>query len=428
MSIILGAVMVLISAIAIVYLKKNKEKNIYEKFKIPILIILATGILVIIGSIKNSGVEILDTIARPQADEESEEIEAYAKYDKKDYPVRIEISKKEYTKEQLSEIFEKTYEIIIKDIPTEGERLEHVTKDLNLMTKVKDTGVKVEWTSGDPKVIQNDGEIVAENIPSKGTEVTLNAMMTFEESIAYYDITAIIYPREYTQDEKNQMLIDEAVKKSEEKDEEKVELPDTISDKDVTFFIKKEDSFRYIGILGIVGAVAIFVAKNRQEKDKEEKRKKQLELEYSEMVSKLTLLAGAGMTISSAWEKIVKDYLAGKDQKDFKRKEVYEEMATTYYKMQSGMSETVAYEDFARRCNTPLYLQFGTLLSQNVRKGTANLLRLLDNAANEAFIHRKQLAKQQGEEATTKLLVPMIMMLGIVMIIVIFPAFVSFNM
>ena len=36
MSIILGAVMVLISAIAIVYLKKNKEKNIYEKFKIPI--------------------------------------------------------------------------------------------------------------------------------------------------------------------------------------------------------------------------------------------------------------------------------------------------------------------------------------------------------------------------------------------------------
>lgn len=46
---------------------------------------------------------------------------------------------------------------------------------------------------------------------------------------------------------------------------------------------------------------------------------------------------------------------------------------------------------------------------------------------NDAFLERKNKAKRMFEEAGTKLLVPMFMMLFVVVIIIMFPAFGSFS-
>ena len=46
---------------------------------------------------------------------------------------------------------------------------------------------------------------------------------------------------------------------------------------------------------------------------------------------------------------------------------------------------------------------------------------------NDAFSERKNKAKRMFEEAGTKLLVPMFMMLFVVVIIIMFPAFGSFS-
>ena len=50
---------------------------------------------------------------------------------------------------------------------------------------------------------------------------------------------------------------------------------------------------------------------------------------------------------------------------------------------------------------------------------------MLDDDVADAFEERKNLAKKQGEEAGTKLLLPMFMLLAIVMVIVVVPAFMS---
>ncbi|MDE7233218.1 MAG: secretion protein F, partial [Lachnospiraceae bacterium] len=67
-------------------------------------------------------------------------------------------------------------------------------------------------------------------------------------------------------------------------------------------------------------------------------------------------------------------------------------------------------------------------LSQNIRKGSNDLLRLLGQEADTAFAERKNLAKKLGEEAGTKLLIPMMMMLCIVMVIIMIPAYFSFTL
>ena len=68
------------------------------------------------------------------------------------------------------------------------------------------------------------------------------------------------------------------------------------------------------------------------------------------------------------------------------------------------------------------------LLTQNLRKGNRGLGELLETEMWQAFENRKALARKQGEEAGTKLLLPMIGMLGVVMVIVIAPALMSMQM
>ena len=98
----------------------------------------------------------------------------------------------------------------------------------------------------------------------------------------------------------------------------------------------------------------------------------------------------------------------------------------TCYELQSGRSEKEAYDHLGKRCQVQVYMKLSTLLSQNLRKGSNDLLRVLRQEADTAFEERKGLAKKLGEEAGTKLLLPMMMMLCIVMVIIMIPAYFSF--
>ena len=86
------------------------------------------------------------------------------------------------------------------------------------------------------------------------------------------------------------------------------------------------------------------------------------------------------------------------------------------------MPESEVYLDLGRRINLKSYTKLVTLIEQNRRTGTKNLRSMLELEMNDAFEHRKTTAKRLGEEAGTKLLLPLFLLLGIVMIIVIVPA------
>ena len=96
--------------------------------------------------------------------------------------------------------------------------------------------------------------------------------------------------------------------------------------------------------------------------------------------------------------------------------------------MQSGITEAEAYERFGKRCGISVYMKFGALLAQNLKKGTKGMTDLLRNESDQAFENRKSRAKRLGEEAGTKLLAPMFGMLAIVLVIVIVPAFLSMQL
>ena len=133
------------------------------------------------------------------------------------------------------------------------------------------------------------------------------------------------------------------------------------------------------------------------------------------------LLIGAGLTVRGTWERIVREYEKRQGQRHY----VYEEMALSLREMDCGMSEARAYELFGKRTGLLSYMKFCTLIVQNLRKGSEDLLHLLDFEVADAFHQRKEDAKELGEKAGTKLLLPMAMMLVLVFAMILYAAFQS---
>ena len=67
------------------------------------------------------------------------------------------------------------------------------------------------------------------------------------------------------------------------------------------------------------------------------------------------------------------------------------------------------------------------LLVQNLKKGSKDLLESLEKEESAAFEMRKQRALRLGEEASTKLLIPLAGMLFIVIVVLIVPALMQVN-
>ena len=179
-----------------------------------------------------------------------------------------------------------------------------------------------------------------------------------------------------------------------------------------------------------LGNIVIAVVANNTPKEElesmEKQREKQLLVDYPGLISQFTLLLSAGLTISGAFRKIIEQYEKQRQNGWKKRRYVYEEMIITLREMQNGISEVDAIGRFGARIRLAPYLKFSTLLTQNIRKGSRGLIALLKVEEKLAYEERKEMAKRLGEEAGTKLLIPMFMMFGIVLVVILVPAFSSF--
>lgn len=338
---------------------------------------------------------------------------------------RLEVAEQEYGSEEMEELFATVMEQLDETILGENESFDRVEENLNLVKYLEGYPVQISWELDSYKVMDADGNIQEEDLTAEGILVELRGHISYLNEERIYLRNAMIYPRSLEGDALILHEIREAVQQAEaeSRKEEGFTLPSEVDGKKLSWSTKPTYQGVYVILLG--GVLAVFlVYREREEKRKaKEKRHAELIREYPGMISKLNMLLGTGMTVKHAWETIVRNYLNQKSHLGVRL--VYEEMAFTLNEMQGGISEGEAYERFGKRCELTVYLKLGALLSQNLRKGSRGISDLLRMEAIQSFENRKNLAKQKGEEAGTKLMLPMIGMLAVVMIMVMVPAFLT---
>ncbi len=293
-----------------------------------------------------------------------------------------------------------------------------IAGDLKIPAVIPGTSLTVKWTPENYYYLLPDGSRTDREIRAEGERLMLSFELSafgagreFEQEVLLLPLKA--YERSFAE------RLAEYVRATEEKSFGAwLELPLEFEGKRLSWEEKKNTKLPLLLLLLIILIVGSFAVDYEKNKQKLEKREKEMLNDYPELVSKLLLLLQAGLTIRGAWDRIVKDY-----RNSGQKRYVYEEMCISQREMENGISEVTACEGFGQRCRLLPYLRFAGLLTQNLTKGARSVLPLLEQEAVNAFEERKEAAKRLGEEASTKLLLPMVGILTIIIVMIMYPAF-----
>lgn len=151
-----------------------------------------------------------------------------------------------------------------------------------------------------------------------------------------------------------------------------------------------------------------------------EKRHMKILLDMPDFTNKILILSGAGMTLRAALVKI--SHEMSNDTP------LYQELSGAVQMMENGATDEAALGHLAMRCNTPQMRRFTSVVLQNLHRGGSDVINALREIGQEQWTERKAVAMRVSQEADTKLLFPMMLMLASVLLMTMVPAIMSIQL
>ncbi len=303
----------------------------------------------------------------------------------------------------------------------------HVDRDLMLVNSVGDEGITVSWMTSSPSVIDWDGKICRDVSPA-GSNVRLTAELSLDGYTRELIMDVTVYPRNLTTAEKLRDDVERAVDSENtlSAGDDKLFLPEEIDGRPVRWSLPDSTTGLMILVMGMLSSVLFLFSRIQNRGIELDKMRQQLLCDYPNVISYLVLLLNAGMSMRMAFARLAADYRKSVNEGG-RVKVGYEVIADASAEMEKGVSEIDAYMHIGQNTPEIRYKTFSTLLVQNLRKGSRELNGILEREASEAFEERKKQARILGEQAGTKLMFPMLLMLGVVLVILMVPAYLSFQ-
>lgn len=343
--------------------------------------------------------------------------------------INLSVRERQYTVTEKEELIDDLWLVLPDLIKGKNQDLYHVTANLNLVTSVKGYPFWISWESMNRDRIEADGTVMRKEIPKEGEWVTLKASIRDKQQEVHdvFDVKVFLLPEALTSEElffrelENELIQEEMEGES----EKQLNLPQKLNGQSIDWQEQKKEYSFWIFLLFLLGAAAVGRGMDRDLRRSIQKRNEQLMAEYAEFVSMLRLYLMAGLTIKNAFIHIANDY--GRQKKTKGKKCLYEEIKTLCYQLENGMDEEQVYQQWGHRCGEMRYRRLSFLLGVHLKQGNSQLIQLLAQEAETAQEDRRNYARKLGEEAGTKLLLPMIMMLAVVMMLVLLPAYMGFG-
>lgn len=336
----------------------------------------------------------------------------------------VEISPLRYEEEQALEVMEELFLTLPQLILGENESLNEIRTDLKLASSFEGTGIRAAWHSENPEVVDSYGKIVAENVDAGGISAVLSVTLTDGTYKKEGELKLRVYPALLSDRERAAAELQELIQKEDQEKptQRQIALPKEYNGREIRYRDAGTSDYWILPVLGVVLAMLLYgQEKAKAEKEKRQRRQMML-FDYADVVYQLMVYTGAGLTVRMAWECMVKHYERRKGTHPDRIRPAYEEMALTLNQMEYGEPEGKAIEAFGKRCQLQPYRKLCSLLEQNRRTGTKNLKQLLEQEMITAWEEQKHMARRLGEEAGTRLLAPLFLMLMVVMVIIMVPA------
>lgn len=342
--------------------------------------------------------------------------------------IALLVRERQYTLKEKEELMEKLQVSLPDLIKGKNPDLNHVTTDLKLIATVSGYPFWLSWESENYERIEPNGRVKRKKVLKGGEWVSLRVLIRDKEQEIsdIFELRVFVLPEILTEEDIFFRQLEEWLTKTEEKSSSgQIDLPQNMDGKAISWKEQKNEYSIFIFMLFVFAAVLVGRGVDQDLKKSIQKRNKQLMAEYAGFVSMLRLYLMAGLTMKNAFIRIADDYSAQKMSPG--KKYLYEEIRILCWQLENGMPEEQVYQEWGQRCGEMRYRRLSFLLGVHLKQGNSQLLQLLAQEAGAAEEDRRNYARKAGEEAGTKLLLPMTMMLAVVMLLVLLPAYLGFG-
>lgn len=336
----------------------------------------------------------------------------------------VNIGALEYEDSRIDELHREAELYLEEAVPDENESLERVTQGLYFPTTLPLTGGKIVWSTDTPRLVTAKGEVLNYGLENP-EQAQITAKIYYGSEVRVFSKSITIYPAVFTEEELLLQKVQKelAVMEEETRTSERFFLPEKVFGYPVQQTVSAGfGKTGFLILLSVAVPLLLYSAYFGSLDTRRKERKEQAEGCYSEFVTKLSLLLAAGVSVRQAFARLAAEY-----EKNHGMSHVLAtELHVTKQELDNGRSETVVYEDFGRRIGVLAYRRMASLLTQSVSRGVQGMRNLMLQEAKDMMAQEKAHIRQKGEQAGTKLLIPMMGMLFLVFAVLLVPAFQSF--
>ncbi|MQN02078.1 MAG: hypothetical protein DUD27_02805 [Lachnospiraceae bacterium] len=420
----MASVIITVITIAVI-LALNRGKN-----RIPVKIAVCIVGLEIVGTIISlaggSGNQTISKIKRPEPGTMSEEHEVTVIEGDKKEKLTLQISERELTEKGAEEAVKAVEKQIKREYLGKNKSADFVYKDIKLQEEYNGN-VEASWDITPYDIFDEEGKIDNSKV-KKETQVTIRGYLKCQNKTGKVKLSVTAVPVPLDTAEGFSYYLKKAVTEADKRDRAKnyMELPESIGDKRIAFSEKREDDGVKLVILMAFALGLYIFYRHQKSKDDEKKWQSELSYDYPKVVSQLSLYIGAGFSVKAAFVQLGNAYIKGK-ARGHPDRPAFEEIVRMNRKIKDGEDEGTAYKNLGDCLRHKGFRKLTLLLSQSLMKGNKDLRDQLEQEEKSAYDERRIGAKTKGEEASLKLLVPMIGLMGIIFVVLMVPAFMQMS-
>jgi hypothetical protein len=398
------------------------EEGYYVQKIVFLCQILLVGILLVCLCLSSSWLEqkgYVEQIERPEAYEEPEKI--MLKAGRLEDVFLLEIEPVQLTWEEANKQVSLLAEALRTSILGENESLEQIEKDLFLPDYVEGYPFELVWESDNEQLIDDLGTVNRSGL-QEDRLVELAVTFYYREWMWEERFAVLVQKEILTSEEQYTRELGQLLKSSEQltRESKEWELPDYFGEEALYYQKELKDHTVLWLLLLIIGAAgAVWIGKDQDVHNLRSNRQELFQKEYVAFVESLLLYISAGINLQTALQFCTRDYVKRKPEENVLR--------TALIEYQKDIKNGVGFWEAIQRLVTTAddldYRKLAGLLNQGMLNGAQGLAVLLEKEVLKVREEKRRQSKVAGERISTALLAPMMLQLGVVIALIMIPAF-----
>lgn len=363
---------------------------------------------------------------------EREELEAHILFQDKELIKIVELSVQPamQSSEEKKSLLQDLWKRLEKDMLGENQSLEQVSMPLALIKEDKVTGLEIQWHSSNTKLMDEQGDIklldldqpvkleLTASVSLEGQEETKTFPVTIDPEITSWNR----FNSDFYESEVDRILQEAVQALSSDKSSDTLKLPAFLGSAIQVEWREKSPSPFILLLLPAI-LISLWYQKKSSQVRKQAAYRNAVIIDLPIFLNKLVLLINAGLVVGTALEKIADDY--ERQRNTSRQRPFYEEILLMQKRIRNTRSSlTWELQNLGRSSGILELNRFASIITDNLEKGS-ELTDKLEAEQRLLWFYRKKIAEEKGRVADTKLMIPMMLQLLVILIISTAPAFMS---